>query len=284
MHCKVALASPRPLVQKGLGDSGEELVQTSLQHRRQALSVGSSTWFPLQTGTRSPNIDDGPAVARQGSLSPLQSSSGPGNYLCFLGGAMSFNMSKMLNWPRLEGLFSQSIAWQLKTMDSLWAGMMSRPGPVHLYVLSRLFGKVSPSRVILVGLSLGNVTLMGCTQITELAIRDSIRALVLWDHVVLPAYTLKPLRLVAPISSQRRSVLNPEFSTPPCRLQAPSLLIRCPFYERETIDATNDYVYAVESFGAVTFEGLRQTVLQDTSHISIRSGSWHSVLSVCCWS
>ncbi|CAE7812952.1 unnamed protein product [Symbiodinium sp. CCMP2456] len=264
---EVALASPRPLVQKRLGDRGEELVQTSLQHRRQAPSVDSSTWFPLLTGMRSPTFDDGPAVARQGSLSPLQSSTGPGNYLCFLGGAMSFGMSKMLNWPRLERLFSQSIAWQLSNMDHLWAGIMSRPGPVHLYVLSRLLGQVSPSRVILVGMSLGNVAVTGCAQITELAIRDSIRALVLWDHIVLPAYTLKPLRLVA-FSWMSASYLNPEFSTPPCRLQAPSLLLRCGVYDREAIDATNDYVMASQSFGAVTFEGLRHTILQESSHMS----------------
>ena len=283
LHRKVALAGPRPLVEKCLdGSGGEQLVQTSLQHRRQGPSVDSSTWFPLQTGMRSQTMNDGPAVARQGSLSPLQFSAGPGNYLCFLGGAMAFGMSKILNWPRLERLFSQSIAWQLLTMDNLWAGSMSRPGPVHLYVLSRLLAKVSPTRVILSGLSLGNVAATGCVQVTEVAISHSIRALVLWDHVILPGYTLKPVRLVNCSGTTTKPCLYPEFSTPPCRLQAPGILIRCSWYEHETIDAVNDYVYAMQSFGAVTFEGLRQACLQDTSHISIRSGSWHTVLSVWC--
>jgi len=266
---EVALAGPRPLVEKCLdGSGGEQLVQTSLQHRRQGPSVDSSTWFPLQTGMRSQTMNDGPAVARQGSLSPLQFSAGPGNYLCFLGGAMAFGMSKILNWPRLERLFSQSIAWQLLTMDNLWAGSMSRPGPVHLYVLSRLLAKVSPTRVILSGLSLGNVAATGCVQVTEVAISHSIRALVLWDHVILPGYTLKPVRLVNCSGTTTKPCLYPEFSTPPCRLQAPGILIRCSWYEHETIDAVNDYVYAMQSFGAVTFEGLRQACLQDTSHIS----------------
>eukprot|EP00439_Symbiodinium_sp_Y106_P076009 s1486_g15.t1 len=251
LHRKVALAGPRPLVEKCLdGSGGEQLVQTSLQHRRQGPSVDSSTWFPLQTGMRSQTMNDGPAVARQGSLSPLQFSAGPGNYLCFLGGAMAFGMSKILNWPRLERLFSQSIAWQLLTMDNLWAGSMSRPGPVHLYVLSRLLAKVSPTRVILSGLSLGNVAATGCVQVTEVAISHSIRALVLWDHVILPGYTLKPVRLVNCSGTTTKPCLYPEFSTPPCRLQAPGILIRCSWYEHETIDAVNDYVYAMQSFGA----------------------------------
>ncbi|CAE6949135.1 unnamed protein product [Symbiodinium sp. CCMP2592] len=271
LHREAVLARPRPLVEKRMDGSGcEQLAQTSLQHRRQGPSVDSSTWFPLQTRMRSQTMNDGPAVVRKGSLSPLQSSVRPGNYVCFLGGALSLTMRKTMNWPRLERLFSQSIAWQLQTMDHLWAGSISRPGPVHLYVLSRLLGKVSPTRVILSGMSLGNVAATACVQVTELAIRHSIRALVLWDHIILPGFSLKPVRLVNSSAGTTAvgTPVSPEFSAPPCRLQAPSFLVRCSFYERETVDAVNDYVYAIQSFGAVTFEGLRQACLQDTSHSS----------------
>ena len=297
MRLKKLLTLPRsfrqqrqPLDTKAADDVETQALAPSLQRWRRVEDSEVDTWYdlPVALGVQSSrdSVEDGQdeliEPRRRSPVAPAQKPDGhdgPGNFICAMAGAIQMSKNKWMKWKYVEQLAANSAALQTLSLEKQWGGLGSRPGATTLQGLSRLLTNASPSRTILLGMSLGSLHATRCAEIVESATNDQMRAVVLWDPRLPSGSTFRPLNISDEYIHRKIGYDHyfPEMPWPACRVAASALLLRVGFYEQEDVDVDGllEYDYSAYSTSAIGFQALQAASLKDSDHMCI----WYGIRS-----